>query len=114
MHSCTIGNATPEKTPASLDLTAMKTIPEEHKFEMTKALVSLPKTVKKKVLKELECRKPLSPRILEDDLNEALTDGDGHDEKDPNGEGSTKHIKLNINLPKTGKKKTNRCASFCQ
>ena len=94
-----------------LDLSVMKTILEEHNFEMTEALVSKLKTVEKKVLKELECRKLLFPRIIESDLIEALTDSDEIDDEDPNREGSTKHMKLNANLPKTGKKKTNRHAS---
>ena len=42
-HSHANANSTPEKTPASLDLSAMKAILEEQKFEMIKALVSLPK-----------------------------------------------------------------------
>ena len=111
-HSCTAvnTNATPEKSPETLDFSAMNTILEEHKSEMTKALASSPQTVEKKVLKELEHRNLLSPRIIKNDLNEALTESDGDDEKDPNGCGSTKHI----NLPKTGKKKTNRHSSFCQ
>ena len=64
--------------------------------------------------KELECRKSLSPRIIEGDLDEALTDSDGDDKQDPNNESSTEHMKMNINLPKTGQKKTNGCSSFCQ
>ena len=43
---------------------------------MNNAINTVPKTVEKKMLKELECRKLLSPRIIEGDLNEALTDSD--------------------------------------
>ena len=81
---------------------------------MNKAMNTLPKTVEKKVPQELECRKLLSPRIIEGDLDEALTDSDDEEKQDPNNENSTKHMKLNMNLPKTGKKKTNRHSSFHQ
>ena len=48
-----------------MNLNDMKTILEEHRDEMHKAMNTLPKTVEKKVLEELEHRKLLSPRVIE-------------------------------------------------
>ena len=97
------GTTTPGESPATLNFNDVKTILEEHKTEMNKAMNTSPKTVEKKVLQELECRKLLSPRIIEGDLDEALTDSDGDNKQDPNNENSTEHMKMNMNLPKTGK-----------
>ena len=63
------GTATPDRSTSSMNLTDMRTILEEHRNEMHKAINTLPKTVEKQVLAELERRKLLSPRIIEGDLH---------------------------------------------
>ena len=54
------GIATPDKSTSSMNLTDMKTILEEHRNEMNKAMNTLPKTVEKQVLAELERKKLFS------------------------------------------------------